>query len=130
MVEEQKQNMNLSAVRLCFQAYLPDDSGCFTKALPPCISAAVYDSSEINNTFSSFECLNDELSRMVILTYMAKLSVVYNDLIYISGLDFSFLGTQGSVFPDRMLILLSLLIEISTEPSLLTVYYSDLNCTS
>ena len=67
---------------------------------------------------------------MVILTYMAKLSVVYNDLIYILGLDFSFLGTQGSVFPDRMLILLSLLIEISTEPSLLRVYYFDLNCTS
>jgi len=44
MVEEQKQNMNLSAVRLCFQAYLPDEGGCFTKALPPCISFAVYDS--------------------------------------------------------------------------------------
>ena len=48
MVEEQKQNMNLNAVRLCFQAYLPDDSGCFTKALPPCISNPVYDSSELN----------------------------------------------------------------------------------
>ncbi|XP_073234456.1 nuclear factor NF-kappa-B p105 subunit-like [Porites lutea] len=44
MVEEQKTNMNLSAVRLCFQAYLPDESGCFTKALPPCISDPVYDS--------------------------------------------------------------------------------------
>lgn len=48
MVEEQKQNMNLSAVRLCFQAYLPDDTGSFTKALPPCLSNAVFDSSEIN----------------------------------------------------------------------------------
>jgi len=46
MVEEQKQNMNLNAVRLCFQAYLPDDGGCFTKALPPCISNPVFDSSE------------------------------------------------------------------------------------
>lgn len=44
MVEEQKTNMNLSAVRLCFQAYLPDETGCFTKALPPCISDPVYDS--------------------------------------------------------------------------------------
>ncbi|KAJ7381142.1 Nuclear factor NF-kappa-B p105 subunit [Desmophyllum pertusum] len=42
MVEEQKQNMNLNAVRLCFQAYLPDDGGCFTKALHPCISNAVF----------------------------------------------------------------------------------------
>ena len=47
MVEEQKTNMNLSAVRLCFQAYLPDESGCFTKALPPCISDPVYDSSKM-----------------------------------------------------------------------------------
>ena len=39
--------MNLSAVRLCFQAYLPDESGCFTKALPPCISDPVYDSSKM-----------------------------------------------------------------------------------
>lgn len=52
MVEQQKQSMNLNAVRLCFQAYLPDDNGCFTKALPPCISDAVYDSSEINNIHS------------------------------------------------------------------------------
>lgn len=44
MVEDQKQSMNLNAVRLCFQAYLPDDGGCFTKALPPCISNPVYDS--------------------------------------------------------------------------------------
>ena len=47
MVEEQKTNMNLSAVRLCFQAYLPDETGCFTKALPPCISDPVYDSSKM-----------------------------------------------------------------------------------
>ena len=46
MVEEQKQSMNLNAVRLCFQAFLPDETGAFTKALPPCISNAVYDSSE------------------------------------------------------------------------------------
>ena len=47
MVEEQKQSMNLNAVRLCFQAFLPDETGAFTKALHPCISNAVYDSSEI-----------------------------------------------------------------------------------
>ena len=45
MVEKQKTEMNLSAVRLCFQGYLPDESGCFIKALPPCISDPVYDSS-------------------------------------------------------------------------------------
>lgn len=44
MVEEQKQSMNLNAVRLCFQAFLPDETGAFTKALHPCISNAVYDS--------------------------------------------------------------------------------------
>lgn len=48
MVEKQKQNMNLNAVRLRFQAYLPDESGCFSKALPPCISHPVYDSSKMN----------------------------------------------------------------------------------
>ena len=48
MVEEQKQNMNLNAVRLCFQAYLPDDSGAFTRALHPCVSNPVYDSSEMS----------------------------------------------------------------------------------
>ncbi len=48
MVEEQTQSMNLNAVRLCFQAYLPDDGGCFTKALPPCVSNPVYDSSEMS----------------------------------------------------------------------------------
>lgn len=47
MVEEQKQSMNLNAVRLCFQAFLPDETGAFTKALHPCISNAVYDSSKI-----------------------------------------------------------------------------------
>ena len=47
MVEEQKTSMNLSAVRMCFQAYLPDESGCFTKALPPCISDPVFDSSKM-----------------------------------------------------------------------------------
>ena len=47
LVEKQKNSMNLSVVRLCFQAYLPDDNGCFTKALPPCFSRSVYDSSKI-----------------------------------------------------------------------------------
>ena len=45
MVEEQKNSMNLGAVRMCFQAYLPDETGFFTKALPPCISDPVFDSS-------------------------------------------------------------------------------------
>ena len=37
-------HMNLSVVRLCFQAYLEDDRGHFTVTLPPCISQPVYDS--------------------------------------------------------------------------------------
>lgn len=57
MVEEQKQNMNLSVVRLCFQAYLPDEGGCFTKALPPCISNAVYDSSECSSCSLELELM-------------------------------------------------------------------------
>ncbi|KAK3739735.1 hypothetical protein QZH41_016183 [Actinostola sp. cb2023] len=44
LVQEQSKNMNLSAVKLCFQAYLPDDSGNFTKPLKPCISNSVFDS--------------------------------------------------------------------------------------
>lgn len=44
LVEDQENSMNLSVVRLCFQAFLPDDNGCFTKALPPCFSRPVYDS--------------------------------------------------------------------------------------
>ena len=60
MVEEQKTNMNLSAVRLCFQAYLPDETGCFTKALPPCISDPVYDSSKmiLNMAYSYMDTVN------------------------------------------------------------------------
>ncbi|KXJ21435.1 Nuclear factor NF-kappa-B p105 subunit [Exaiptasia diaphana] len=44
LVQEQSKTMNLSAVRLCFQAYLPDENGNFTKPLKPCISNPVYDS--------------------------------------------------------------------------------------
>ncbi|XP_062517490.1 nuclear factor NF-kappa-B p105 subunit-like isoform X2 [Corticium candelabrum] len=42
--DEDAKNMNLSVVRLCFQAFLPDDSGSFTRALQPCLSDPVYDS--------------------------------------------------------------------------------------
>lgn len=44
--DEEARNMNLSVVRLCFQAFLPDESGTFTHALPPCLSEPVFDSSE------------------------------------------------------------------------------------
>ena len=46
MADEDSKNMNLSVVRLCFQAFLPDDSGEFTHVLQPCLSDPVYDSSE------------------------------------------------------------------------------------
>lgn len=43
MAAEQARGMNLNVVRLCFQAFLPDESGRFTKAMPSCISQAIYD---------------------------------------------------------------------------------------
>ena len=39
-------NMNLSVVRLCFQAFLPDENGRFTIPLEPVFSQKVYDSSK------------------------------------------------------------------------------------
>ena len=39
-------NMNLSVVRLCFQASLPDENGHFTIPLEPVFSQKVYDSSK------------------------------------------------------------------------------------
>jgi nuclear factor NF-kappa-B p105 subunit len=44
MADEDSKNMNLSVVRLCFQAFLPDESGSFTRVLQPCLSEPVYDS--------------------------------------------------------------------------------------
>ena len=43
---EAAKNMDLSVVRLCFQAYLPDTAGNFTRALTPVISVPVYDCSK------------------------------------------------------------------------------------
>jgi hypothetical protein len=37
--------MNLSVVRLCFQAFLPDENGRFTIPVDPVFSHKVYDSS-------------------------------------------------------------------------------------
>eukprot|EP00118_Oscarella_pearsei_P017684 m.177408 g.177408 ORF g.177408 m.177408 type:complete len:939 (+) comp39158_c2_seq68:4396-7212(+) len=42
--DEDAKNMNLSVVRLCFQAFLPDEHGHFVNPLSPCISDPVYDS--------------------------------------------------------------------------------------
>lgn len=44
IAEGRAKSMNLSAVRLCFQAYIPDEKGNFTKPLTPAISKQVYDS--------------------------------------------------------------------------------------
>ena len=43
---EAAKNMDLSVVRLCFQAYLPDTNGNFTRTLTPVISVPVYDCSK------------------------------------------------------------------------------------
>ena len=40
--------MNLSVVRLCFQAFLVDAQGKFTIAVDPVFSQKVYDSSEFD----------------------------------------------------------------------------------
>lgn len=41
-------DMQLNVVRLCFQAYLRDDSGKIFHLLPPILSTAIYDSSKSN----------------------------------------------------------------------------------
>lgn len=45
--------MNLSVVRLCFQAFLPDEHGRFTIPVEPVFSHKVYDSSEWHLLMSS-----------------------------------------------------------------------------
>ncbi|CAH1795432.1 unnamed protein product [Owenia fusiformis] len=42
--EKQAKDMQLNVVRLCFQAYLPDDNGSFTLMLPSVVSLPIYDS--------------------------------------------------------------------------------------
>ena len=39
-------SMNLSVVRLCFQAFLPDENGRYTIPIDPVFSNKVYDSSK------------------------------------------------------------------------------------
>lgn len=49
MPEEQLHNIDeydLNVVRLCFQAFLPDEHGNYTLALRPLISNPIYDNSE------------------------------------------------------------------------------------
>ncbi|XP_071954464.1 nuclear factor NF-kappa-B p105 subunit-like [Antedon mediterranea] len=43
-------DMDLASVRLCFQAFLPDNNGHFTQPLPPVISVPIYDSKAPNAT--------------------------------------------------------------------------------
>ena len=44
--KEQAKHMNLSVVRLCFQAFLMDEHGRFTIPVDPVFSLKVYDSSK------------------------------------------------------------------------------------
>ncbi|XP_026992125.1 proto-oncogene c-Rel isoform X1 [Tachysurus fulvidraco] len=39
----QTEEYDLNVVRLCFQVFLPDDTGCYSIALPPIISNPIYD---------------------------------------------------------------------------------------
>ncbi|CAH1247176.1 NFKB1 [Branchiostoma lanceolatum] len=46
--QEQAKQMDLSAVRVCFQAFLQDENGSYTRTLTPVISDAVFDSKAPN----------------------------------------------------------------------------------
>lgn len=48
-------DMDLSRVKLCFQAYLKDSEGRFTRAMSPVLSNVVYDSSECH-TYYTLQC--------------------------------------------------------------------------
>ena len=43
--EKQAKDMQLNVVKLCFQAYLRDERGLFSRLLPSVLSSAIYDSS-------------------------------------------------------------------------------------
>jgi len=53
--ENQARNIQLNVIRLCFQAYLMDQTGKFTQVLPPICSNPIYDASE--SSVSAFESL-------------------------------------------------------------------------
>ena len=44
--EEQAKNMQLNVVRLCFQVYMQDEDGKFSRMLPSVLSDCIYDSSQ------------------------------------------------------------------------------------
>lgn len=48
-------SMNLSVVRLCFQAFLPDENGRYTIPIDPVFSNKVYDSSKYTCTCKIFK---------------------------------------------------------------------------
>ena len=59
--------MNLSVVRLCFQAFLMDEHGRFTIPVDPVFSHKVYDSSEFK----------------LLVIYMLYMSGIYITFLYI-----------------------------------------------
>ena len=44
--QELSKNMQLNMVRLCFRAYLMDQSGMFTRVLSPAYTTTIFDSSK------------------------------------------------------------------------------------
>eukprot|EP00117_Sycon_ciliatum_P038129 scpid23899/ scgid28392/ Nuclear factor NF-kappa-B p100 subunit; DNA-binding factor KBF2; H2TF1; Lymphocyte translocation chromosome 10 protein; Nuclear factor of kappa light polypeptide gene enhancer in B-cells 2; Oncogene Lyt-10; Nuclear factor NF-kappa-B p52 subunit len=44
LAQEQAASMNLSAIRLCFQAFMQDESGKYTRGTDPVVSQVIYDS--------------------------------------------------------------------------------------
>lgn len=54
-------SMNLSVVRLCFQAFLPDENGRFTIPVDPVFSHKVYDSSMLLLNFNCYKIKNVHL---------------------------------------------------------------------
>ena len=69
--------MNLSVVRLCFQAYLPDEKGFFRHALEPVFGQKVYDSSECARTHTHTHTHNTFILQTVesLLTVVIPLNI-------------------------------------------------------
>ena len=48
MEKPQLNNINLMVVKLCFQVFLPDNTGKYQRPLPPVTSSAIHDKSKFN----------------------------------------------------------------------------------
>jgi len=51
MEKPQLNNINLMMVKLCFQVFLPDESGKYQKAVTPVCSEPIVDKSKFSRSF-------------------------------------------------------------------------------